>query len=74
MNLTKVSAPIIFRVFIRFVLLLGLVAIAELTVSFVTSVRVPVCLSARMEQIGFHRTDFYGIIYKRIFRRIGLKN
>jgi len=28
-----------------------------------------VCLSAHMEQIGFHWADFYEILYFRIFRK-----
>jgi hypothetical protein len=35
------------------------------TISFV----VCVCLSVRMEQLGFHRTDFREILYFRIFRK-----
>ena len=35
------------------------------TLRFVMSV----CLSVRMEQLGCHRTDFYEMLYMRIFRK-----
>jgi hypothetical protein len=39
------------------------------TISFVMSVRLSVCLSVRIEQLGFNWTDFYEISYLRIFRK-----
>jgi hypothetical protein len=47
----------------------------KVTISFVISVcpsvclsvRLSVCLSVRMEQVGFHWTDFHEIIYLSIF-------
>jgi hypothetical protein len=39
------------------------------TISFVMSVRLSVCLSIRMQQLGDHWTDFCGIWYVSIFRK-----
>jgi hypothetical protein len=50
----------------------SLVAFAELrkaTIGFVISVRLSVRPSVRMEQLGFHWTDFHEILYLRIFRK-----
>jgi len=47
-------------------LFLGAVAnLRKATISFV----VCVCLSVRMEQLGFHWADFCEILYFRIFRK-----
>ena len=40
------------------------------TVSFVMSVRLSVCPSVRVEQLGFFWTDFHEILYLRMFRKI----
>ena len=39
--------------------------VRKATISFVMSVR----LSVRMEQLGYHWTDFHEILYLRIFRK-----
>jgi hypothetical protein len=44
------------------------------TVSFVMSVRPSIHPSVRMEQLGFHWTDFHKIWYVRIFSKICLEN
>jgi len=38
-------------------------------ISFIMSVCLPVCLSVRMEQLGYHWTDFYEIWYLSISRK-----
>jgi len=39
----------------------------KVTLSFVMSASPPVCLSVRMEQLGFHWMDFHEIWYLNIF-------
>ena len=39
------------------------------SMSFVMSVRPSICLSVRMEQLGYHWADFHEILHLNIFRK-----